>query len=340
MQNINRMQFLGRLLALGAGSGIALSAAQASTARGTSSTLTVAHARGQAQVPAAPQRVVVYDLASLDSLLALQLLQGPAPSASPSPQVLGVPKMNYPAYMARYADTARHPVAGTLFEPDYDALSRLQPELIVVGGRSAAKYDHLSRIAPTLDLSPGADLLAGLQRNVATLASLWGRQAQGEHILQQLQAELQATRAVAAQAAPGLLVLAVNTNLSAQTPGARFGLLHDVIGVRPALAADPTQPRGVPLKMEDIARLNPEWLFVIDRNAATGTRTDRQGQPVVPSRQLFDNALVHDTTAGRKQQVVFVDPQLWYLLGSAGPLALQENARQIREQMQRAMRQS
>ena len=139
----------------------------------------------------------------------------------------------------------------------------------------------------------------------------------------------------AAKAAPGLLVLAVNRNMSGQTPGSRFGLLHDVLGINPALPADPAQARGIALKMEDIARIDPEWLFVIDRNAGTGSTRDKDGKPVVPSRELFDNDTIKNTRAGRRQQVVFVDPQLWYLLGSSGPQAMRANAQQIRAAFER-----
>ena len=310
MQKMNRFQFLAGLLALGA----ALPAA----ARDSIPMLTVQHARGQAQVPAAPRRVVVYDLASLDTMQALGL------------PVAGVPRAGFPAYMAGYAD-ARYSVAGTLFEPDYEALSRIRPDLIVVAGRSAARYDTLSRIAPTLDLSVGArDMLGDMQRNVAALASLWGRQAEGERLMRQVRDEVEAFRAQAVQAGPGLLVLAIDTHLSAQPPGARFGLLHDVLGVPPALPPDPAMPRGVPLRMEEIAKIDPQWLYVIDRNAGTGTAVTKEGKPVTPSKTLFDNDLIRGTTAARKGQVVFLDPQIWYLLGSAGPLAMRANVAQLR----------
>lgn len=298
-------------------------AAWAQTQAAQPARIQVEHARGVTELPLAPQRVVVYDLASLDTMQALKL------------PVTGVPKAHFPAYLAGYAD-ARYQVAGSLFEPDYEALSRIRPDLIVVAGRSAGKYEALSRIAPTLDLSTsGKDLLGDMQRNVNLLASLWGKQAQGAQLMQQVRSDVEATRAAAAKAAPGLLVLAVNKNMSAQTPGSRFGLLHDVLGVKPALPADPAQARGIALKMDDIARIDPEWLFVIDRNAGTGSTRDKDGQLVLPSRELFDNDTIKNTRAGRKQQVVFVDPQIWYLLGSSGPQAMRANAQQIRTALER-----
>lgn len=284
--------------------------------------ITVQHAKGEATVPLKPQRVVVYDLAALDVMHSLQL------------PVAGVAKADYPDYLQSYAG-AKYQAAGSLFIPDYEALSRIQPDLIVVAGRSAAKYDVLSKIAPTLDLSVnGQQLLVDMERNVTTLASLYGKQAQGRQLMTKVRGEVDALKAVAAQAEPGLLVLAVNTNMSAQPPGARFGLLHDVLGIQPLLAADPSKPRGVPMKMDDIAKLNPAWIYVIDRNAATGTQTDKEGKPVIASKQLFDNAQIHGTQAGQKGRVVFLDPKGWYLLGSAGPTAMLRNVAQIKAALQ------
>lgn len=285
-------------------------------------TISVQHAKGTATVPLKPKRVVVYDLAALDVMHSLQL------------PVAGVAKAQYPDYLAAYAD-AKYQDAGTLFIPDYAALSRIQPDLIVVAGRSAAKYDVLAKIAPTLDLSvDGKDLLAGMERNVDTLSSLWGKQAQGQRLMAKVRAEVDSLKAVAAQAEPGLLVLAVNQNMSAQPPGARFGLLHDVLGVKPLLAADPSKPRGVPMKMDDIVRLDPAWIYVIDRNAATGTQADKEGKSVTPSKQLFDNAQIRATRAGQQGRVVFLDPKGWYLLGSTGPTAMLRNVAQIKAALQ------
>ena len=294
-------------------------ASSAASAKPAQNSITVQTAKGAVAVPYAPKRVVVYDLASLDAMQALGL------------PVVGVPKANYPQYMQAYAD-AKYTVAGGLFDPDYDALSRIQPDLIVIAGRSAKQYDILSKIAPTIDLTTnGASLLDDMQRNVTTLSSLWGKQADGDKLMQRVRAEVASTKAIAQQQEPGLLVLAVSNNMSGQTPGSRFGLLYDVLGVKPAVAADPSKPRGVPLKMDDIAKINPQWLYVIDRNAGTGSTTGKDGKPVVASKALFDNDTIKNTDAGKKNQVIFVDPQIWYLLGVAGPQAMLGNAAQLKE---------
>ena len=103
--------------------------------------LSVRHAGGMTSLPGAPRRAVVYDLGALDALHALGV---------PASAVAGVPRAQLPRYLDSFA---QRPAAGGLFEPDYEALSRLAPDLIIVGGRSAGKAEVLGRIAPTLDLS-------------------------------------------------------------------------------------------------------------------------------------------------------------------------------------------
>lgn len=279
-------------------------------------TVTVAHAKGQVEVSAAPRRVVVYDVGALDIFQALGL-----PAA-------GVPRGQWPDWLAGY--TGGRAVAGTLFEPDYEALSRLRPDLIIVGGRSAPRYDTLSRIAPTLDMGlRSSHVLQDMARNIDAIASLYGRQAQGRALAQKVEAEVAALRRQASQAAPGLLLMAINERLAPQAPGSRFGaLLFDTFGARSAITGQEASARGAAYTFDDVARLDPEWIYVIDRNTATGQAPG--GGVVIPSQQVFDNAQVKGTRAGRKGQVVFLDPKGWYLMGSAGPSATLNNVAQLR----------
>lgn len=270
------------------------------------------------QQPAAPQRVVVYDLATLDTLQALGI------------PVAGVPKAQFPVYMAGYGD-AKYTVAGSLFQPDYEALSQIQPDLIIVGGRSAAKAEVLGKVAPTLDFSvKGATMLQDMTRNITQVAALYGKQAQGQALIAQIEREVAELRRLASQAAPGVLLMAVNEKIMPQAPGARFGFLFDVLGAQSAVTAKDVPARGGPaFTMDDLAKLNPEWIYVIDRNTAVGSAAG--GGAIIPSPKVFDNAQVKATPAGQKGQVVFLDPKGWYLMGSTGPTALLNNVAQLQQ---------
>lgn len=272
----------------------------------------------------APQRVVVYDLATLDTMQALGI------------PVAGVPKAQFPQYMAGYAD-AKYAVAGSLFEPDYAVLSQIQPDLIIVGGRSAAKAEVLGKVAPTLDFSvKPATMLQDMERNITKIAEMYGKQAQGQALVAKIQREVAELKQLAGKAQPGVLLMAVNERIMPQAPGSRFGFLFDVLGAQSQLTAKDLPARGGPaFTFEDLAKLQPQWLYVIDRNTAVGAAAG--GGEIIPSTQVFDNALVKGTPAGQKGQVVFLDPKGWYLMGSTGPTALLNNVAQLKQAYQAAL---
>jgi iron complex transport system substrate-binding protein len=141
--------------------------------------------------------------------------------------------------------------------------------------------------------------------------------------------EVAGLRRLANQAEPGLLLMAINDRIVPQVPGARFGFLFDVLGARSAIAAQDLPPSGTAYTFDDVARLDPHWIYVIDRNTATGQAAG--GGEIVASQQVFDDARIRRTVAGQKGQVVFLDPKGWYLMSSAGPTALLGNVAQLRQ---------
>lgn len=274
--------------------------------------ITIKHAQGQTEIAAQPQKTVVFDLASLDILHALGV----------QPTALADSAAGYPDYLSDYAQDA-YPKVGTLFEPNYEAIHAIAPDLIVAGGRSNLKYRDLSRLAPTIDLTVDPqDLPGSVARNTRTLASIYGKQDQAEAALGQLNDSIQALHEKASKAGSGLVILTVGGKISAYGPGSRFGIIHDSFGIPPAAPDLATANHGQAVSFEFIHKADPEWLFVIDRDAAIG----REG---TSARQLLDNELMHKTTAWKKNQIVYLDAMNWYLLGSAGLTSMQRNIEQI-----------
>lgn len=270
----------------------------------------IKHAQGQTVVSAVPEKTVVFDMAALDILNALGV------------QATAVPTGTFPPFLAAYADKSV-PKVGTLFEPDYEAVNSISPDLIIVGGRSAPKYRDLSKLAPTIDLTVDPkDLVGSVARNTRTLAKIYDKEDEGEALLAKLNDSIKALHAKAADKGPGLVVLTVGGKMSAYGPGSRFGLIHDAFGVPPAVEGLATTNHGQAISFEFIFKNDPEWLFVIDRDAAIG----REG---TPARQLLDNALIHKTKAWKKNQIVYLNSMNWYLLGSAGLTSMQQNIEQL-----------
>ncbi len=259
--------------------------------------LTIKHAQGETTLSATPQKVIVLDLATLDNLDSLGV------------KVDGVPKLaSYPDYLKKY-EADDYAKVGTLFEPDYETINASEPDLIIVGGRSAAKYAELAKIAPTIDLTVSAkDLIGGTTANVEKLGEIFGKEADAKAEIEKLNAAVAALKEKASGKGNGLFILTTGGKISAYGPGSRFGVLHDAYGVKPAAPDLSIGNHGQPVSAEFILKTNPDWLFVVDRDAAIG----REGNS---AQQVLDNELVRQTTAWKNEHVVYLKAQNWYLVG-------------------------
>ena len=250
------------LSACSSGSDTASSTASETAASSAAPTeIVVTHAQGETTVPVNPQKVVTFDMASLDTLDALGV------------QVAGLPKGNVPEYLSEYsADT--YTDVGTLFEPDYEAVNALQPDLIIVANRSAEALPELAKIAPTIDVTlDWTDYLGSFRGNVETLAGIFGKQTEATAALSAIDTRIADIKATTATAGSALIVLTSGGEITAFGPGSRFGWLHDELGVTPAIEDVEAATHGDPVSPEFILETNPDWLFVIDRDAATGEGT-------------------------------------------------------------------
>ena len=108
-----------------------------------------------------------------------------------------------------------------------------------------------------------------------------------------------------------------NFNSSAQLSR----VLFDEMGFTPAVTGTDTGTHGQAISHEFIMETNPDWLFVVDRDAAIG----QEGQS---AQQFLDNPLVRGTTAWERGQVVYLDPMAWYLVGG-GVQALRTGIAQL-----------
>jgi len=273
---------------------------EAGTAGDTAAeTITVSHAQGSTQVPVNPQRVVTFDMASLDTLDALGV-----------ESVKGVPQKSVPKYLQKYAGEGYTNV-GTLFEPDYEALPALQPDLIIVAGRSSAAYQELAKNFTVIDLTADSTTFSdSLSKNVNTLAQIFDKRAEADRALADLSGRIDAVKTSFADAGKGLFLMTSGGELTAYGPGSRFDLVHSVFGIEPAVPNIKHEAQhGEAVSFEFVAQADPDWLFVLDRDAATG-------EAGKSAEQVLDNALVARSKAWQQKQVVYLDPQAWYIVAS------------------------
>ena len=257
--------------------------------------VTVTDATGPVEVPLRPEKVVVFDMSLLDSLDVLGV------------PVTGLPKSNVPEFLAEYRGE-QYTDVGTLFEADLEAVDAAAPDLVLVAGRSSELKADLSQIAPTLDLTVDeADVMGSFRRNAEVLGQVFGKEAEVSTILGDLDSAITEVRAAAPASGPGLILLTSGNKATAYGPGSRFGILHDVLGVPPAIPDVEAASHGEAISFELVAQTNPQQLFVIDRDAATGDGA---------AQQVLENELVMGTTAWQSGNVAYLDPVRWYIASS------------------------
>lgn len=271
--------------------------ADATPAASTDSTITVEHASGTtANVPVNPEKVFTFDLGVLDTMDAL----GVDPA--------GVPEAAYPEALEQYGADS-YPKIGSLKEPDFEAVSAGAPDLIIISGRTAGAYEELSKIAPTINLAVDeARPMESFAEQTVTLGRIFNKEAVVEEKLAALDVTIDETKAKAADAGKGLIVLTSGGEVTAYGAGSRFGIIHDVLGVTPAAEVKTEGTHGEAVSFEYIKDVNPDILYVINRDTAVGSEA-------AAADPTLDNELVKSTKAAQNNKVISLDPASWYIVG-------------------------
>ncbi|MEY8829282.1 siderophore ABC transporter substrate-binding protein [Sedimentitalea sp. XS_ASV28] len=254
--------------------------------------ITVETAAGPMTVAERPESIVALDVAAIDTLTAL----GVAPSGVVAP------------LFVNYLDeaTAGLPAVGSLFEPDFEAIAALNPDLIVVGGRSVAMADALSTIAPVADMTIGTDMIADGLSRLDAYAALTGTGDTAEDLRRAISDRLERARAMVADRGNVLILMTNGPKLSVFGRDSRFGWLHTALNWPQAVDDISESRHGEAVTFEYIAAADPDTLVVIDRGQAVGEGTEN-------ARATLDNDLIHDTRAWQSGRVIYLTPAETYI---------------------------
>lgn len=288
-----------------AGSNVAVespAATEEATAESTpaeeAGTVTVVHTLGETEVPKNPKNVVVMDFGILDAMDALGI------------EVAGLPLSGtLPEYLSDYANEEVYTNIGSLKEIDLEKVFEIEPELIIIGGRQASYYEELSKIAPTVQLSVDAsDYMNSFTTSMNYLGEIFGKEEEVATKLEAVQASMkEIAEKAAAKDTNGLIVLSNGDAFSVYGKGSRFGIIHNEFGIKPVDETIEVSTHGQNASFEYIVEQNPDYLFIIDRTAATG------GEGAATA--LFDNELIQSTDAYKNGRVIYLDPVVWYTSG-------------------------
>ena len=255
---------------------------------------TVKHQLGETKVTTNPEKVVVFDMGALDTLDKLGV------------EVAGVPQDGLPEYLSSYKETTEN--VGGLKEPDFEKINEMKPDLILISGRQSEAYEELSEIAPTVFV--GVDTtkyMESFEENVTLLGKIFDKEDQAAKELASVEEKINALKEEVPADKKGLIVLANGGKVSAYGLNSRFGIIHDVFGVPAVDDKLEVSTHGQSISFEYIAEKNPDYLFVIDRDAVVG-----DGQA---AKETVENDIVKNTNAYKDGHIVYLDPNYWYLSG-------------------------
>lgn len=264
------------------------------------SAVTVDDNHGSIEVPVAPERVVALDNTTFQTLSdwGVTLVAAPKPlmydlwpSLSGGDDVLDV---------------------GLHREPDIEAVVASEPDLIVGGYRFREIYDQLRQIQPAIiETSPrdGEDHAAELRRQTAILGQVFDKEDEAAQLSSDLDAAISDAREAydPSQTVMGLITSGGKIAYAAPGEGRGVGTLFPTLGLTPALERSAEDAsHGDDISVEAIAAANPEWLFVLDRDAMFGE------DGYVSAKELVENAeALKNVPAVQKDQIVYLDASFY-----------------------------
>lgn len=279
-------------------------------------TLEITHDLDTTVVNVNPSNIVVFDFGVLETLDVLDI------------PVLGVAKNSLPAHLSQY-DSSEYKNIGSLKEPDFEGIYAMKPELIIISGRQIDLYDELSDIAPTIFMGVDqADYMNSFRHNVTLLGEIFEKEDEVAQHLSEIDEAIEALVAITSSTEEkGLVTLVSGCKVSAFGPNSRFGLIHDVFGVKAADSGIEVSTHGMSVGFEYIANINPDYLFVVDRDAVVEGALDS------PAKEVIENALVKNTNAYKNDKIIYLDPNYWYLSGG-GLISVTEMIEQVKSGLQ------
>src|SRR5699024_8659270 len=259
-------------------------------------TITIEHELGTAEVPKNPEKVVVFDYGTLDTLDALGI------------DVAAVSKMNVPSYLDKY-DTDEYENAGTLFEPDFEKLSEIDPDVIFISGRQSDVYEELEELAPTVYLAvDNSKYMESFKENLDVIGKIFDKQDEIDEAYEDIEASIEDLKATTEESDKNaLIILANDDKISAYGESSRFGIIHDVFGVPAVDKGIDASTHGMNVTFEYVVEQDPDMLYVVDRGAVVGGDSS--------AKQLVENKLMEDTKAYKNDNIFYLDPDYWYLSG-------------------------
>ncbi|MDD1501739.1 siderophore ABC transporter substrate-binding protein [Lysinibacillus sp. CNPSo 3705] len=267
-------------------------------------TVDITDAHGTVTVPVNPKNVVALDNRTFETLADWKI------------ELAAVPKDVMPADSPYVTDESVQNI-GNHREPNLEIIAAANPELVIVGQRFADYYEEIKKLVPNavvIDLNvdvseeaatPGENLVNGLKNSTIALGQIFDKNEEAKQVVADFDKVIENAKSAynGKDKVMSVIVGGGDIGFSAPHSGRVWGPMYEIFGWAPALeVADSTSDhKGDEVSVEAIAQSNPDWLFVLDRDAAISGEKD-----AVPAQDVIANApALQKTTAVSKKHIIY-----------------------------------
>ena len=203
---------------------------------------------------------------------------------------------------------------GTVKTADLEKVAACNPDIIFIGGRLASVYADLEAIAPVVYL--GVDYEKGIvestKQNAKTIATIFGKEAEVATMFTDFQPRIDALSNILKgeevvlgmynSNALGLMGTASQLNLIVNELGA--------INLGESVGEEEKAAHGEEASWETIMKLNPEYMFILDRSTAT----EAADESVMGAREVIENDLIKELDVYKNGKIVYIieHANVWY----------------------------
>ena len=276
----------------------------APTAFAEAKTVEITDIYGTVTVPVNPKTVVALDNRTFETLSDWGI------------ELAAAPKGVMPKDSPYVANEAVQDI-GTHNDPNLEIIAAVNPDLVIVGQRFASKYEEIKALVPNavvinlnFDVSteaeaPGDNLVNGLKNSTLALGQIFDKNEEAAQLVADFDAAIEKAKAAynGTDTVISVVVSGGNIGYSAPRSGRVWGPMHEIFGWVSALdvSGATSDHQGDDISVEAIAQSNPDWLFVLDRDAATSAAATAS-----PAEDVINNApALQNVTAVTAGQIVY-----------------------------------
>jgi len=267
-------------------------------------TVEITDAHGTVTVPVNPQNVVALDNRSFETL------------ADWGIELAAAPQDVMPASSAYKEDDSIQNI-GNHREPNLEIIAAVDPELVIVGQRFGGYYEDIKALVPNatvidlnIDVSeeastPGENLINGFKDMTTSLGQIFDKNDEAEQLIGDLDQAIEDAKTAYNEedTVMSVIVSGGDINFAAPHTGRVWGPLYEIFDWTPSLEIDQASSdhQGDDISVEAIAETDPDWIFVMDRDAAVSSEEE-----ATPAQDVIDNApALQNTTAVTEEQIVY-----------------------------------